>query len=100
MILIVGMFFVSLPAVFLVEYLLVFFCERNEVLQVRLKLNWMYLICIDLAKLPRPVYGSIRNTNKVVSNELRQSFWEYHGLTYYFLGSYPMLHMAHMLLVR
>ena len=66
------MFVVSLPAVFHDEYLLVFFYERNEVHQVRLNLNFIFGF---LRKdVPRPVYGSMRNTNKVVSNEFKQSF--------------------------
>ena len=63
---------VSLPAVSRVEYLLVFFCERNEVLRARLKSNFIFKPFYK--NVPRPVYGSMRNTNKVVSNEFRQSF--------------------------
>ena len=66
------MFDASLPAVSHVEYLLVFVCERNEVHQARLKMNLIYEFLTK--DIPRPVYGSMRNTNKVVSNEFRQSF--------------------------
>ena len=66
------MFDASLPAVSHVEYLLVFVCERNEVHRARLKFNFIFELVTE--DKPRPVYGSIRNTNKVVSNEFRQSF--------------------------
>ena len=66
------MFGASLPGVSHVEYLLVFFYERNEVHQVRLNFNSIFeLLRKDV---PRPVYGSMRKTNKVVSNEFKQSF--------------------------
>ena len=69
---IVCMFVASLPRVSHDEYLLVFFYERNEVHQVRLNFNFIFEV---LRKdVPRPVYGSMRNTNKVVSNEFKQSF--------------------------
>ena len=86
------MFFVSLLAVSRVEYLLAFVCEHNEVLQARLKLKKINHICIeDLVKLPKPVYGNIRNTNKVVSNEFRQSFENIMRSNLKFLfGSYKM----------